>query len=334
MPQLTYNGQHYPLLEGKSILDSLREQGVEIPYSCRQGICQSCLSQRLDGPADPAWQKDLRPSEMAQQYFLPCIAFPAEDVTLGPIDLAQAAIQVQITHKDYLSPTVVALTLAPLEQFAAKPGQYVTLSLPDGLTRSYSIANRVQQDREIVLHIRKVFQGQFSSWAFDQAKKGDVLFMRGPTGLCFYTLQQQPEAPMLLVGTGTGLAPLWAIVQDAILTYQHKGQIHLIHHGRTEADFYLDATVRTFAQQHPNFHYVTSIQPKEVPEMRPYATLQEEMLALLKEPAETHVYLCGNPTAVSTLERKAFLAGVPVKQILKDAFIKAEKPTATTAQSS
>lgn len=63
-----------------------------------------------------------------------------------------------------------------------------------------------------------------------------------------------PPLSMAPAGTGTGLAPLYGIVHEA-LRESHQGPIHLFHGGVTSRDLYCVAALRTVESLHPQFHY-------------------------------------------------------------------------------
>jgi truncated hemoglobin YjbI/ferredoxin len=92
MAKITYQGGTYDCREGESLLDAFLRQGVELPFSCRAGICHVCKQQAVRGPVPEAAQKGLNPREREQGYFRPCRCEPIGDMEIaGPGGAQEAA---------------------------------------------------------------------------------------------------------------------------------------------------------------------------------------------------------------------------------------------------
>ncbi len=125
---------------------------------------------------------------------------------------------------------------------------------PEGCRRSYSIANIPEEDGYIELHIKLIPKGCMSNWIKNAAHPGSKVHLQGPMGACFYVNPKHECFPLVLAGTGTGLAPLAAIVRVAI-RQRHQGDITLIHGGVCAEDLYLDAELTRLAGQHEQLTY-------------------------------------------------------------------------------
>ena len=146
--------------------------------------------------------------------------------------------------------------LRPEGPFDYRAGQYLTLLRGDGLARSYSLAS-LPGEEALELHVRLLPGGEMSGWLGTQARPGEAVRIQGPVGECFY-VPGQPEQPLLLAGTGTGLAPLYGVVRDA-LAEGHTGPIWLFHGARERRGLYLVEALRELASRHPNLHYRPSV---------------------------------------------------------------------------
>lgn len=73
---------------GETVLDALLREQVEINHSCKQGVCQSCLSRSLDGVPPVAAQHGLKDVLQQQSYFLACLCYPEQDMRIGLTDHA------------------------------------------------------------------------------------------------------------------------------------------------------------------------------------------------------------------------------------------------------
>jgi len=327
MVKIRFDGSEYELSEDRSVLDGLLDQGIRMPYSCKSGTCQTCMVQAdRDAGLDPKWQTGLKATDKARGYVLACQCRPVEGLALRSLALADSTLPAEIVEKRPLGAGVMALHLRPLQDFTAFAGQYVTLFLGDGTGRSYSIANIAAEDGFLELHVRRIPGGRMSGWIHDDAAVGDRIMLRGPAGNCFYVNEAREEFPILLAGTGTGLAPLLGVARDA-LRQGHRGEITLIHGALRTEDLYFRAELTALAAAHTNFRYVPCVLEAGERDDVTAGSLDQVALGFLGEPRATRVYFCGAPEMVALLKRKAFLAGVASRNIFSDPFI----PTATAA---
>lgn len=325
--QISCGGTPYTAREGETVLDCLSRNGVAVPHSCRSGVCQSCLMQAVDGPVPEAAQKGLKPTYKKQNLFLACQCTPTADMSVGLPDSAGLDVPAVIVGKDLLNHNVMRLELRPEGAFPCEPGQYLTLINKAGVARSYSIANDPARDGRIELHIRLLKDGLMSGFLKDQAASGDVVTLRGPAGTCFYVPEEGPEYPILLAGTGTGLAPLYGIARQA-LEQKHQGAIQLFHGALNAADLYLVDALQALADCHPNFRYTPCVLHGAPGQF--YVTGNIEDVVMSNVPADkskTRLFLCGAPELVNALKVKAFLDGLASKHIFADAFLPS-KPAA------
>ena len=319
MASVIYAGAAYASAPGEAVLDTLLRHGVPIANSCRAGACQSCLLRAADGVIPPIAQRGLKATLVEQGYFLSCVCVPDGDLTIGPASGLE--MTAAIASLERLTPTVLRARLRLPEPLAYRAGQYITLRRPDGLSRSYSLASLPDEDT-LELHVRLAPHGQMSGWLFNEAQAGHALTVRGPAGDCFYTTGRVDQ-PLLMIGTGTGLAPLAGICRDA-LKQGHSGSIHLYHGARTAEGLYLQQELGALGRAHANLHYESVI-----PADDGISTAE----AIARVVAERHPtltgwrgFVCGNPPAVSQLKRKMFMAGMAAKEIFADAFLEAPKP--------
>jgi len=249
--------------EGENVLAAALRQGVMLPYSCKNGTCGSCkgLVQRgeVHYPFHPPMA--LQRSEIGEGYALMCQAEPLEDLVIAVREIeAVRDIQVRmlparVIEKTILSSNVVRLRLklpvAQRLQFLA--GQYVDALLPGGRRRAFSIASSPALEDEIELHIRHVEGGDFTGFVFDTLKERDIVRFEGPLGN-FFVRNDFPERPLIMMGGGTGFAPLKSMIEH-LLESGDRREIHLYWGARERADLYLDELPNGWAKAHPHVHY-------------------------------------------------------------------------------
>ncbi len=315
MPAVSYKGRTVEVQPGESVLDGLLRHDVAVPHACKAGSCGSCLLRGVEGAVPAQAQLGLKDSWKARGYFLACQCRPETDLV---VEVAGSGTRVaaEIVSMQQLTHNVMRVRLACLAPFEFRPGQYVSLLREDGLARSYSIAS-LNTEAEIELHVRRVRDGLMSNWLFDAALPGDRVHLQGPFGECFYTPGREQQ-PLLLIGTGTGLAPLYGIVRDA-LQRGHSGPIHLIHGALRSADLYL----RQELQELVAINYTASV--LETSESGDYYTGPLDLLIAerFQKLAGWRGFVCGDPAIVQSLRRKLFLAGMAMNDILADAFVPA-----------
>ena len=325
--RIFYGDKAYDLAQEETVLDGLLRGGVELPHSCKSGVCQSCLMQAVSGEIPAAAQTGLKTSYKKQNLFLACQAKPAQDMDIrlpGGAGLDVAAV---IQHRDMLNHNVMRLVLAVGGEFACEPGQYISLINPSGIARSYSVANDPAKDGHIVLHIRLIKDGKMSGWLQHKAAVGDTLIIRGPAGNCFYTKEEGDDYPLLLAGTGTGLAPLYGILSQALAS-GHKGLIRLFHGALQAEDLYYGDELQALSRRYDGFHYTPCVLNGREGDFYKVGNIEDiVMTALPDDKPTTRLFLCGAPEMVNSLKRKAFLGGLASKHIFADAFLPSQTVT-------
>lgn len=317
MVRITFDGSRYVVQEGETALDALLRGGANVTFSCRRGSCQVCLL-KTSAPLDDDGRRGLREEMRTRGYFLPCVTRPACDMDVEQPDLSELFVRAMIADKRVLSESVVALSLEPETNLAWRTGQFVNVRRPDGTTRSYSIASIGEEDYYLELHIERVAGGAMSGWLCDETKVGDTLEIQGPIGATFYD-EAMRDRPLLLIATGTGLAPLIGIARDA-LRLGHRGEIFLYHGSSDHRGLYLRALLTQLAQENPRFHYVPCVS-RGRPELGVVAGRANDVAFRAHPNLNGFVaFLCGSPEAVHDARARAVAAGVARNDIHADPF--------------
>jgi len=312
------DGTTIDLGEGESVLDALERQGVPMLSSCRSGVCQSCLMRALDGEVPAKAQSGLKESLRAQGYFLSCVCVPTTPLTVAMpgdrLDFISA-----ILESDDIGAAVRRVRISIPEGFSWFAGQYITLIREDGIARSYSIASR-PEDGCIEMHVRRIPGGAMSNWLHGGVGIGASVRFRGPFGDCFYT-PGEPDAPLLLAGTGTGLAPLFGIVRESI-RQKHSGTIRVFHGALNESGLYLREEMRQLAMDH-GVDYRPCVLNNGATD---HAELTVGSLDAIvgSQPLDTKkakAYLCGDPGLVGKMRKQLFMRGLSNRRIFADAFV-------------
>ena len=187
------------------------------------------------------------------------------------------------------------LRLMEPPQITLKAGQFVSFEVGQDekkrpLIRPYSIASPPSQTETVTLLFNLVPGGPGSTYLFS-LKEGDETQFKGPAGT--FRLRDDPARDHLFVATGTGIAPIRAMLL-ALFEKDAAGAVTLFWGLRSRRDLYYQDELAAWAQAHPNFSFVTTLSRPEdgwSGERGRVTRLVEERIASVNNLA---VYLCGN----------------------------------------
>ncbi|MFU8787438.1 MAG: 2Fe-2S iron-sulfur cluster-binding protein [Methylobacter sp.] len=318
MQSITIGESTFSCQQDETVLETLLRENVKIPNGCRQGLCQACMMRSLDTPPPVSAQTGLKDTLQKQNYFLACICHPEQAMTVALPNQQSAAIEAVIIEKQTLTPDIMRLVLECQTPFTFFAGQFVNLKRLDGLTRSYSIANIPHPKNILEFHIRRLPNGQFSGWVHDGAALGERVILSEAQGACHY-LPGRAEQPLMLVGTGSGLAPLYGILADA-LAQGHTGPIHVFHGSRDLNGLYFIDEMREISAKFANVHYTPCLSGADADSGHARGRAHDIALSSTESLSGWRVFLCGHPDMVNQTKRMAFMKGASMNDIYADAF--------------
>ena len=316
---LTIDQNTYTCKPSETVLDTLLRENISISYACKKGTCHSCMIRSTNVLPPQSAQAGLKNTLIKQNCFLACQCYPEQDMGIKLPDQSEFYRMGTVVVNKLLNRNIILLIIAFEDAFEFNAGQFVNLQRNDGLTRSYSIANIPQQSNTLEFHIRRLPGGMFSAWLHDEVGVGDSIAISEPRGHCFY-IPERSEQGLLLIGTGTGLAPLAGILTDA-LANGHTGPIHLFHGSRDFEDLYRIDEMRQLTEQHPNFHYTPCLSGTEAPEGFAAGRVNDIVFSHITDLTSWRVFLCGHPEMVNQMKKQAFLKGASIADIYTDAFV-------------
>ncbi len=316
------------------MLDDALEAGIVLPYSCRNGTCSTCKGKVVSGSYDagPAPAHTLRSEELEQGYTLLCQARPLSDLVVeaqivrmaGDIEVRKMPSRVMAIED--LAPDVrlLKVQLPTSEPFNYHPGQYIEFILRDGRRRSYSMANAPNDSNLIELHIRHMPGGVFTDHVFGAGntamKVREILRVEGPLGSFF--LREDSAKPIVLLASGTGFAPIKALVERLIETGSRRPVV-LYWGGRRPHDLYMDGLVRQWEAQLPDFRYVPVVSDALPADNWTGRTgfVHHAVMHDIPDLSGYQVYTCGNPVMVESARADFTLRnGLPEDEFFADAF--------------
>ena len=315
--RVAFEGREHDLAAGESVLECLERHGEQVASMCRAGVCQCCLLRAESGEIPGIAQQGLKESWRAQGLFMPCVCRPTGDLQVVRTD-AIPVFHARILDVLALSPRVMRVRLSTPDFFRFSGGQFIQLVRPqDGLMRSYSIAS-LPGEEQLEMHVAMQPEGKMSQWL--AASPGAAVEVRGPLGECSY-VEGEPERPLLLAGTGTGLSPLYAVLRSALLA-GHTGPIHLFHAAAEPRELYLWQQLGALAAGRSNVRIAASVPGGESTEPGISALpLPDQLLATDLPMKAARAYLCGNPDFVRSTRKRLYLQGMPLGRIHADPFV-------------
>jgi CDP-4-dehydro-6-deoxyglucose reductase len=324
------SGKTFLVREGENILMAALRQGVMLPYSCKNGTCGSCKGLLESGEVHYPFHPPLalEKKDFADSYTLMCQAEPLENLVIrvreieAVRDIQVRMLPARVVEKTLLAENVVRLQLKlpATQRLQFLAGQYIDVLLSGGKRRAFSIASCPSLENEIELHIRHVEGGDFTGYVFDQLKERDILRLEGPQGN-FFVRNDKPERPMVMMGGGTGFAPLKSMIEN-LIEHGDSRTIHLYWGARTPAEIYLDALPRKWARNYSHIHYHKAISEPDGSEEKGCfeGFVHEAVIADHADLSGFDVYMSGPPAMIETAKREFSERGVPDNRLFYDSF--------------
>ena len=322
------SGHVFSVEGNETVLDAALRAGTGLPYGCRNGACGKCAGELISGSVHYA--QELRGAallEMQEGKVLFCQAVPESDLEIrvreiGSVrDIEPRILPCRVEAMALLTHDIMKLQLKLPEterlQFLA--GQYIEFLLKDGKRRAFSIANAPHDDAYIELHIRHVPDGHFGDYVFAGMKVKEILRIEGPFGS--YYLREDSPRPIILVGGGTGFAPLKGMLEHAF----HIGfdrPMHLFCGVRAKRDLYMHEYATTWAQSHANLKY-TPVLSEPLPGddwQGETGFVHESVVSHYPDLSGYDVYMSGPPPMIRAGMDAFYEHGLPQSQIYSDSF--------------
>lgn len=318
-------GRNFEVARDETILDAALRHNIGLPYGCRNGKCGSCIAQLVRGEVEYPSGSTEALEDQSDSACLVCQAVARSDLELQVREVDTVAeievrtLPCRVVRMEPLAHDVMRLDLKLPEaqrlQFLA--GQYLDFILPTGHKRAFSIANAPHDDDFIELHIRYVAGGEFTEQVFSTMQEKTILRIEAPLGT--FVLREKSDRPILLMGGGTGFAPLKAMVEHAL----HVGidrPIWLYWGVRSRRDLYLADLPESWAASNDNFHYIPVLSEPDDGWQGRTGFVHQAVVDDHPDMSGFDAYMAGPPVMVEA-GRDAFLAaGLTMEHMFSDAF--------------
>jgi len=327
------SGRTFSVDRDEPILIAAIRQGVGLPYGCKDGACGTCKSRLIEGRVihGTHQHKALSVEEEEAGFTLTCRAAAQTDVVIeartvagaGEFPVRKMPTRVTTIARPASDVAVIMMQLPANDPLRYRAGQYVEFILRDGSRRSYSMANAPHTQTEkpsIELHIRHMPGGKFTDQVFETLKERDILRMEGPFGSFF--LREDSTKPMVLLASGTGFAPIKAIIEE--MQFKAIDRPAVLYWGcRSKADLYLHDWALQAAQQMPNLSYIPVLSEPRAEDAWTGRTgfVHQAVMDDLPDLSAHQVYACGAPIMVESAQRDFIeQCGLPKEEFLADSF--------------
>ena len=254
--------------EDETVLQAAFRQGITLMHGCKEGQCSSCKSVLLEGDAEHGAISTFALSESEQEEgkVLLCRLFAKSDLEIELLNYDEEILASWIPAKkvtgkisaiEVLTHDIRKFNVDLDEAMDFHAGQYADITLPGtGVTRSYSMANPPSEKNTLSFIIKIYPDGAFSNLLAKQLKVGDSLALEGPFGTSFRN--QNHTGPTLLVGGGSGMAPLWSILNDLAQSGE-RAPVRLYYGARAKRDLFYLNEIAALGEQLEDFAFIPAL---------------------------------------------------------------------------
>ena len=334
--------KNFTLEPDQFILQTALAQNIVLPYGCKDGACGSCKARIVSGQIEqgPHSVGALRQEEIDKGYALLCCAKACSDLVVEARVLAAVGdipikkMPCRVASIERVTPDVIKLKLQlpATEKLRYLAGQYIEIIMRDGTRRPYSMGCAPHLADQVELHVRHMPGGKFTDGLFGVStpaiKERDILRFEGPLGTFF--LREDSAKPIILLASGTGFAPIKAVIEHALMKAAER-PMTLYWGGRRPQDLYMHQLCLQWAADHPGFKYIPVISDA-LPEdawVGRSGFVHRAVMADFPDLSTFQVYACGAPIVVNSAQ-KDFVesCGLPCDEFYADSFV----TTADTAK--
>lgn len=314
----------------EAVLDAAQRAGLELPYSCKKGICGNCRGKIAQGSVQMhGATQGLSASEREAGFVLYCRARPLSNLVLEPVEVRRAEpgmrkkVQARVYSLTQAADDVTVMQLRFPAGVRAKfrAGQYLHVLFGDGERRSFSLANPPGASDGALLHIRHVPQGRFTGEVLPHLAVGQSLEVELPFG-DFY-LREDNAKPIIFVASGTGFAPIQSIVEH-MMAKNIARPLALYWGGREKSSLYALERIAKWKLRRPDLRFVPVLSEPAAADAWDGRTgfVHEAVMADYPTLSDVQVYACGAP-AMTRAAREDFTArrGLPEEAFFSDAFV-------------
>ncbi len=310
MPELRCGERSWTVRAGENLLDALNHAGLQVPYSCRAGSCHACLVRCVGGEPRDLLPGALSAEQRERGWRLACQCRVEEDLCVEVFDPQRDGMPARVQELTWLSEAVLRMRLLPERPLRYRAGQHLLLWHAGGVARPYSLASLPGEEPWLEFHLDCSRPGAFCD-AARRLRTGDSLRLGELHGGALHYDPDWSERPLLLLAAGTGMAPLWGVLREA-LRQGHRGPIRLLHFAR--GGHYLAEPLAELASRCENLQLAWLGEDQRAGCLQALHPASRQAIALV----------CGGSAFVEACARRLFMAGLPRGQVFSDVFVERE----------
>jgi CDP-4-dehydro-6-deoxyglucose reductase len=320
---LFQSARSFTVEDGETVLDAALRADVPLAHDCRFGGCGTCRIRLLDGAVDYEEQPfGLTAEEAEAGYALACQARPRSDLVIEPSrgaalpEARRLAAVVRDVRALCDGVRHLVLEAEGDEPLHYLPGQYMNVHLGDGAVRSFSMAS-MPNGRMIDFHVRRIPGGRFTDQGLAQLRPGDRLEIEAPLGAFSY--RSEDYRPLVMVATGTGIAPIRSILQSLMIDPDCP-PVRLYWGMRSEADLYLDSEIRAWKERLCDFDFVPVLSRPQAAWSGRSGYVQHAVAEDFDDLSEHAIYLCGSPAMIREATAMFLARSASIDHLYADSF--------------
>jgi len=230
------------------------------------------------------------------------------------------------------TPQAITLQLLPLpeQDILYKSGQFLTFIFKRGqkeLRRSYSLSSSPVTDKMLSVTLKRIANGEISTYLYNHIKGGDILETLPPAGR--FTLETNPalQRDIFLIAAGSGITPVYSLLKT-ILIKEPLSRVTLIYSSRNETNTIFYKQLKQLAERYPqtfNLIYIFSD-----PEDKNYKYKAHLNLGLLEQLINDNLifdrdkaqfFLCGPFAFMRMADMMIVVMGFDESRIHKENFV-------------
>jgi NAD(P)H-flavin reductase/ferredoxin len=214
--ELVINGKTVKANYGETLVDAGLSGWVAIPHDCCSGQCETCRVSVVSGQVDDRGTAE-------KGTVLACQAKVVGNAAIAFDHVAEVSKRSGlITGISQLASDIVEVAVLLDTPVAMRPGQYLSVKFAGFPARDLSPTVRFDGSAapgELIFHIRRYPGGLMSTQIGATIKPGHRVQVRGPFGGAFL---REGDGPIVLIGGGTGWAPIWSVASAARREQRHR----------------------------------------------------------------------------------------------------------------
>ena len=320
--------------EDETVLEAAFRQGVSLMHGCKEGQCASCKSVLCQGDVELLKYSTfaLSDAEREQDRVLLCRTIAYSDLVVELLNFDEGLLSrsipvrmfdARITRIESLTADIRRLEILTEQPLKFWAGQYVDITVPGtGVTRSFSMANPPSKASALEFIIKIYPQGAFSSLLKDTLKQGDPIEIKGPYGSCLR--HENRSGSMILVGGGSGMAPLLSILTDLVESGEQR-PVRFFYGARTQRDLFMLDRIEELGSRLKDFGFIPALSgPGVEPDWNGETGFIHEVVQRHFQSGsvngESDAYSCGPPPMIDAVLPVLQVTGLEPENIHFDKF--------------